>query len=348
MFGVGRLNWMAAIRLAGGICLLSQAAEGQSPPANGPARPAIVSVMSVDVNAAQAEPQPAKACLGGGQLLAAISAATGGEAAWELRCGKLVLGSGLARLDALGRGQASVTLPDVRARAEATLSVAHAGKAGSRRLDILPAAMLRDVRATLADRGLGLMDARGLVQAAMKAQDVAFTDLRPQLENDFFRGGIVILAGFDDPNMLAAACDKMAGRVRQGMSLLVLNPPAGWEALGVRRTELAAAKSQVRMARGLASTIREADLGPCELTSALKANRDAEAVVWFETRGGTKGGGPAAKHPLVLSRPLEKGVVLVAVLPQLTDCYTDPVGRCMLSEIMMWILKRSQGPKEQK
>ncbi len=347
MFGGRKWNVMAAMRMVGGICLICPIAGGQSRPVSRPARAEIVSIVPVDLVAAQAEPQPAKACLGGSQLLAAISAAPGGEAAWELRCGKVVLGRGLARLDALGRGQASVTLPDVLVRTEAALSVLSAGREASRRVDILPAMMLRDVRATLANRGLGLMDPHGLVQAAMKAQEVAFTDLRPQLENDFFRGGIVIMAGFDDANMLAAACAAMAGRVRQGMALVVLNPPAGWETLGVRRTELPAPRAaEVRLAEGLASTVRESDFARPTLACALAADPNAEVLVWFETRGEATGGCPAARYTLAVARPLDKGVVLAVTMPQLTDCYTDPVGRCMLSEIMMWILKRFPRPKE--
>jgi hypothetical protein len=350
MFGGGKRNMTAAMALVGGICLLGQIAGGQSRPAGLPGPAEIVSIVSVDLAAAQAGPLPAKACLGGSRLLAAITAAPGGEAAWELRSGKVVLGRGQARLDALGRGQASVTLPDVLARAEAALSVVSAGRQASRRVDILPAAMLRDVRATLAALELGVMDARGLVQAAMKSQEVAFTDLRPQLENDYFHGGIVILAGFDDANMLADTCNRMAGRVRQGMALVVLNPPAGWQALGVRRTELPpqAATAEVHLAKNLCSTVRQSDLAQVELSCALEADPNAETLVWFETRGRAREGGSAAKHPLAVAQPLEKGVVLAVTMPQLTDCYSDPVGRCMLSEIMMWILKRSQRPKERR
>jgi hypothetical protein len=350
MFGGGKRNMTAAMGLVGGMCLLGQIAGGQSRPAGLPKPVEIVSIVSVDLGAAQPGALPAKACLGGSRLLAAITAAPGGEAAWELRCGKVVLGRGQARLDALGRGQASVTLPDVLARAEAAMSVVSAGRQALRRVDILPAAMLRDVRATLAAMELGVMDARGLVQAAMKAQDLPFTDLRPQLENDYFRGGIVILAGFDDANMLADVCNRMAGRVRQGMALVVLNPPAGWQAMGVKRTELPpqAATAELRLARGLCSTVRESDLRKVELSCALEADPNAETLVWLETRGRAKGGGPAAKHPLAVAQPLDKGVVLAVTMPQLTDCYTDPVGRCMLSEIVLWILKRSARPKEQR
>ena len=347
MFGGRRRRVMAVIRLAGGICLLGQAATGQSPPSSRPAQAAIVATVSVDLGAAEARRQPAKACLGGSQLLAAISAGPTGAAAWELRCDKVVIGQGMARLDGMGRGQASVTVPDVLARAEATFSVMHAGRDGSLRIDILPAAMLRDVRATLRDRGLGIIDPRGLVQAAMTAQEVAFTDLGPQLENDFFRGGIVILAGFEDANMLADACRRLAVRVHQGMSLLVLVPPVGWTALGVRRTELAAL-ADVHLAKGFASTIKEADLGPCRLTGAMTAYANATELIWCYMSGGAMGGGPAARYTLGMAQPLGKGVVLAATLPQLADCYADAVGRCMLSEIMMWILKRSAGPKEHK
>jgi len=348
MFGGKKRNLMAAMRMVGGICLLGPIAGGQSRPASRPAQAEIVSIVSVDLVAAPAEPQPAKACLGGSRLLVAITAAPGGEAAWELRCGKLVLGRGQVRLDGLGRGQAGVILPDVLVRTEAALSVASAGRVGSRRVDILPAAMLRDVRATLAGLELGVMDPSGLVQAAMKDQDLAFTDLRPQLENDYFRGGIVILAGFDDANMLADVCAAMADRVRQGMSLVVLNPPAGWKALGVRRVELATPRAaDVHLASDLCSTVRESDFARPAFACALAADPNAETLAWFETRNEARRGGPVAKHPLAVTRSLEKGVVLAVTMPQLTDCYTDPVGRCMLSEIMMWTLKRSQRPKEQ-
>jgi hypothetical protein len=347
MFGGGERNLMAAMKTVGGICLLTSIAGGQSSPAARPVQAEIVSIVSVDLVAAQAEPQPAKACLGGSRLMAAITAAPGGLAAWELRCGKAVLGRASVRLDGLGRGQAGVALPDVRARAEAALSVASAGRQASRQVDILPAAMLRDVRATLAGLEPGVMDPRGLVQAAMKAQDLAFTDLRPQLENDYFRGRLAILAGFDDANMLADVCARMAGRVRQGMSLVVLNPPAGWDALGVRRTELAEPRAaNVHLVGDLRSTVRETDFSQPTFACALAADPNAETLAWFETRGGAREGGLAAKYPLAVARPLDKGVVLAVTMPQLSDCYADAVGRCMLSEIMMWILKRSSRPKE--
>jgi len=304
-------------------------------------------MVSADLIAAEAGPQPAKACLGGTELMAAMAARPGGKAAWELRSGQAVLGRGLVVLDGQGRGQASIALPDVLHRAEAMLSVT--GPAGSRlrRIDILPAAMLRNVRATLAGREVGVQDPRGIVQAALNAQGVAYTDLEPQLARDYFSGGIVALAGFDDPAMLADACGRFASRVRQGMSLVVMNPPARWVALGMRRVELTAPRAaDLHLARSIGLTVRQTDFARTELGCALQADARVRALVWFETPGDALGGCPAQKHTLVLARPLGKGVVLAATMPQLTDCYNDPIGRCMLSEIIMWTLKRSQRPKE--
>ncbi len=345
MFSGRKLNWIVAMRLVGCIGISCPIAMGQSMPASqhGP-----VARVSVDLVAAKTVAQSAKACLGGTELLAAIAGKGSGKAAWELRSGQAVLVRGLVMLDGQGHGQASIELPDVRHRAKAMLSVRDVARTRLRRIDILPAAMLRNVSVTLADHEVGVLDERGIVQAALKAQGVACTDLDPQLARDYFGGGIVVLAGFDNPAMLADACDRFESRVQQGTSLIVINPPIGWEALGMRRVELAVPTvADVSLARSIGLTVKQTDFPWPMSANALKADPDAEALIWFETPGEAEGGGLAARYPLVLARPLGKGVVLAATMPQLTDCYNDPIGRCVFSEIMMWILKRSKVRKEQ-
>ena len=348
MFGGGKGNWLTRMAMMAAACLSCDMADARPRPTTMPAQDEVVAVVSVDVRFEPAENKRVTFCLGGGRLLASILARPGSQAAWELRSGKLVVASGHSAADAAGRVQASIDLPDVRARAESTFSV-RAGRVGSRRIDILPAAMLGNVRQTLRTRGLGVLDSRGRVQAAFNAQQVAFTELRPQLQNDYFRGGIVILAGFDDANMLADACDKLTGRTREGMCLIVLNPPEGFRSLGLARSDVpGVSHAKVRLAQGAASLVKETDFGLCRIAGVLEADENGEALAWFESAGTGAATRPGRDLAAALALPVGKGMILAATLPQLRDCYADPVGRCMLSEIVLWVLKRSAGPKEHK
>jgi len=385
----GGLRWaiaasLAATLLLAVICGLAvaakpagaqpSAAEAAPPKAPPPPPPPPTSTVTVDLTQPPAEPARVVLCLGGGRLAATISGQAGDRPAWELRSDKLVIARGQPKPDERGVAQVQASLPDVRVRAEAVLAVVRGGQVWTHRVDILPAAMLGDVRETLARAGLGVTDSRGLVQNALKAQDVAVTDLWPQLQNDFFRGEIAILAGFDDANTLAAACDRLAGRVRQGMALVVLNPPRGFQSLGLRRVELPpppaatpaapAAAMRVRLATELASTLKDSDLAACSPGAHLAPQGQADPAIvllaWMETPAGradanadanaAPAGQPAkpaaARLALIAARPAGQGVVVAACLPQLEDCHRDPAGRCLLSEIIKWILKRSRKSKE--
>jgi len=339
-------------------------ATGASGPAAGcdrarPARPVVATVPVWLVRPPDAKAPP-ELCLGGGALTAAIIGEPNASATWQLRAETLLLARGRAKLDDRGWGVGHTALPAVLARGRAVLCVSQGDARRTRRIDILPPAPLRHVRATLRAWGVGVLDPCGLVGDALRAQAVDYADLRPQLQHDFFRGEIAILAGFDDANELAHACRQLAYCARRGAALVVLNPPAGFHSLGVRRAERPAAwpRTHVKLDAELTRTLHAEDFRPLSEDGLIDAGETALVLAWLETPDKKADGPPdsagaktrpARPNPsrvLVAARPLGRGVVLAATLPELADCYDNPAGRCMLSEIILWILKRPWRPKE--
>ncbi|MCK4624447.1 MAG: hypothetical protein KAV00_03985 [Phycisphaerae bacterium] len=45
------------------------------------------------------------------------------------------------------------------------------------------------------------------------------------------------------------------------------------------------------------------------------------------------------KHPLIAVRRIGRGGVIVVMLPQMSDPVTDAVGRAVLDELVLWVLK---------
>jgi len=325
-------------------------------PTTRPGRP-VVTTVPAWLGRTPQEQSPPALCLGGGSLIVTIAGTPNANIAWELRADKLTLARGKTVLDTRGLGLARAVLPKVLVRNQAELSVSQGPIRWRRAIQILPSSPLRHVRETLRQRNLGVLDPCSNVCDALRDQRIAFVDLAPQLRHDFFQGEIAILAGFDDANALSHACLRLENRVRLGAALVVLNPPAGFRCLGADRKELPdnEPKLLVKIDAELTGTLRPGDFSALGQAGLVDTGDKAIVLAWLErptskhpTRQGatTRPAGTNAKRAIVAARPLGKGIVLVATMPELADCYDNPAGRCMLSEIILWILKRPWRPKE--
>ena len=90
------------------------------------------------------------------------------------------------------------------------------------------------------------------------------------------------------------------------------------------------------------------NVGLWTLQFALEAGTSWRMLAWIETVDKNEGGKQhRAKRPLISARPVGRGAVIVVMLPQMTDPSTNAVGRAVLDELVLWILKiRSNSFKE--
>ena len=156
----------------------------------------------------------------------------------------------------------------------------------------------------------------------------------------------MILAGFNRAERLASACGKLSSRVKNGMSALVINPPSGWSAWGIEASELARPHhSGVKLASGFGREVHPEDLGTGPWRSFLRGGSTAK-LVWFEGLAEKRGGNLAAPQrvscAMVSAARSGRGLVVAAVLPQLVAPDSDAIGRCILNEIILWILANTQ------
>jgi hypothetical protein len=236
-----------------------------------------------------------------------------------------------------------LVLPDVRHRTPCELLVAVEGAAERRTLVLYPASLLKGAAGRLRERRIGVLDSRGTVQRALRAEGVAYEDLGPQVARDWFDGDLVILAGGPDRDALAEACRAFDTRVRGGMGMVILNPPAGWSAWGLRRVERAPpAAGPLRVWPEARAGLVAEDLGVGPWAAVLDGPADVVPLVWCELAvtarvgAGLPGGAPAA---LVAARPVGAGWVLVSALPQTEFPDVDAVGRGVLAEMMLWLVQ---------
>jgi hypothetical protein len=284
------------------------------------------------------ESHEAATALGKSTLAVEIVGPPSAKVDWRFGYQRELLDKGQAKTDERGLATLTLKMPDVRHRIGTTLAATGQAVGGTLDLDILPADMLGDVKQSLKAMRLGVVDPSGRVQAALAEQNVEFEELKPQVARDFFDGGAVIFAGFDDAAALRYELGKFEGRTRGGMITIVLNPPARWKAFGLRQVELHDAKGRPRLAEPLGRWIREADLRG-DIRSALRVRRDAEILAGLATRGaGDKDAEVSRGAVLIAARKVGKGRILAATLPQLDDVARDAVGRGVLDEIILWCL----------
>ncbi|MCX5673326.1 MAG: hypothetical protein NTU94_18580, partial [Planctomycetota bacterium] len=209
--------------------------------------------------------------------------------------------------------------------------------AASQEVIVLPASRLMVAAEQLRRLRLGVSDPSGRVQAALAAEGAAFENLETDAQELFFDGGAVILAGRGRTQALAAACERFRHRLRRGMTVLVLNPPAEWAAEGVRRVEQARPPTGPAWASKALHDLPLPDMGSGPWASALAADK-AQTLLWAgaDAEGAVR---PGEACGLALWRPVGEGRLAAAMLPALADPAADAVGRCVLDELVLWVLE---------
>lgn len=287
------------------------------------------------------------------------------SAAWELAYGDRVLRRGPMPFDEAGEGEFRLRAPRVRHRAACTLRIVAAKDVARRTLVIYPAAGLKEAAEALRRGRVGVLDPTGGVLRALAAEGVAAEDLAPQIARDFFDGRLVILAGHGpgaageaghgDLAALTEACRRLDSRVAAGTNVVVLNPPAGWAAWGLRRVELdPAAAGSLTIRDGFSPVVAAEDLGAGPWPAAIEAAPDAEAAVWCEVPakvGVSTAPSPAStRRTLVVSRRVGQGRVIASMLPQTESPDKDVVGRALMDAMILSLVEppaRAGGqPKE--
>lgn len=344
-----RITVLTTVGFLGGVMLLGAPANSQGPPRQA-SHPASAPAGSAASAPAVAIAGPTAPVLGGATFTVRLGGEPGATWLWEFGYRQEILAQGRVVLDADGRGLCRLVAPKTRHRVACTFLIQAGGRnAASKEVVIYPAGLLATVANRFERKPLGLIDPSGRVAAAFEAEKVAFHDLRTQLQQDSFEGGMVILAGFSRPEELADHCRKLRGRLEKGMAVVILNPPAGWQALDIRSVEVRpAVGSDVTLADGFSALVQGPDLGTGPWSSALESARPAKVLGWFCAVGespadaaSTAESKPApTKHPVLLACPVKAGWVVVGLLPEM-EKPADAVAQALVSELIFWTLQQS-------
>ena len=316
----------------------------QSRPRPAPRRTVKMSVDLLKPTGAALRPATA---IAGSSLTVAITAKPDARPSWRFGFAGRALAAGSIATDADGRGRLTVVLPEVRHRTTCTLLLAAESGKVSREVVVFPSSLLSHNARRLAEHRLGVADARGLLHRALREEKVAAEDLNPKLAMDHFRGGIVLLGGYKQPAVLAGVVGRLLGRVRQGLCVVVLNPPAGWRGGGLACVEPPKPHiGRIEPAEAMWANVLAADFGAGPWRRVLKVDQPAEALMWIAGGEGKegKGKGPASRPArgalLVAARRVGRGWLVAAALPQLDDPAGNAVGRMILDEMVLWVLKQ--------
>ncbi|MHC4983759.1 MAG: hypothetical protein ACYTF6_11430, partial [Planctomycetota bacterium] len=238
-------------------------------------------------------------------------------------------------------------LPDVRVGTACKLIVRSAEAVMSANVMLLPRTTLSRSAEQLKEFEIGVIDQGQGVSKALKDEGIAFTQLQGDLAKDYFSGGLVILAGFERAERLAWECEKLTSRVEDGMAVLVINPPPGWSAWGIKCSEMPKPNlSAAKLAKGLGLVIRPEDLGAGPWRLFLTGQAKSKDLVWFEPVAEKDDEREEAarklKYALVAAAEPGRGLVVVAALEQLAGPDSDAVGRAAMNELILWLLARGQ------
>lgn len=337
----GRCGALTAGMLAAAMAV--RGAEQDERPASAPAtRPAEPASGRIDC--------PAAPVLAGEVLTVRLQAAAGASIQWQLGYDKVQVEHGKVSLDGHGAATLRLKMPQVRHRAVFELVMLGGGEAIRREVTVLPAAVLDPWAGKLAAWSLGAIDAEGTVTKALAAEKVTPALLDSQPARDSFTGDAVVLAGFTDPADLAEQCRRLAGRVRDGMQMLVVNPPPGWEYAGVGSVERAAPPAGgVHLAAAMGRWVAPADLGTGPWRHVLTAEPGvARRLLWLEAEAGKDGEDDTVgvvRYPLAVQRRIGRGHLVAAWLPQLRLCVSDAAGRRVLCQMILLLLGETEGLK---
>jgi len=324
-----------------GLALLAVMPGATSRP--GRERPAGPAAAVVRMNMASKPSAPGPVILLAGSILEVrIAAPPNAPVTWGLAYDQTVLASGRVVLDRTGEGTVRLTAPDVRHRAVCELAAKGAGRAVRRSVVVYPTSLLSHATRRVAGLEIAVIDPTARTQRALTSQGIDFESLDGQIARDFARNRTVILAGFRKAERLVRAHRGFSRRVKGGMSLVILNPPAGWTGWGMKAVRRAKpGTGAVRLAREIGRFVPAADLGTGPWELALEAGAGSKGLAWWGTRKAarTPGQAPARGGMLVAARDAGKGRVVVSVLPETRHVDTDAVGRGMLSEMILWLVE---------
>jgi len=285
----------------------------------------------------------------GTTLTVRLTAGADQEAVWGFAYGDDVLARGAVRLDATGHGRLRLVAPEVRTRTVCRLVVRVPAGSEAKAVEVFPSSLLAPAAGRLADLALAAADPTGRLQAALEAEKVAFDTLKTDIQKLIFDGDVAVLAGHRRAGTLAAACRGLEGRLKRGMTVVVLNPPPKWEAWGFCRNTFADPLSgPACLATGFRQLLRPDDLGSGPWPYALRAEADVVPLAWIEQEN-VQEGAPASRktvvHMLVGAQRVGKGWLVVTMLPQADDPATDAVGRSILGELLLWAVRAHETDK---
>ena len=286
--------------------------------------------------------QPPRVLLAGSKVTLSLTAQPGARVAWVLAYGKNVLAEGSTGTDKDGLASVRLTMPDVRVRTECRLHVQSAGATASTRIALLPRRLLSRSAERLKELGIGVLDATGRLARALTDEGVSAEAMAPDLTRDYFSGGLVILAGFERPERLTWACEKFTSRVDNGMTALIINPPAGFSSWGIKIAKFPQAKrGRLSFAPEFGRVLRAEDLGDGPWRQYVSGDCQSELVrleVAEEQAGKDAPASEPKSYALVAASRLGRGLIIVAAIPQLDAADSDAVGRYVLNEIVLWII----------
>ena len=285
--------------------------------------------------------------LWGGSVLEAHVRGRGGAAVtWALAYEQTVLSRGGRTLDKGGTGRLRLTMPAVRHRAICELVLASADRTARRKVVVYPARPLSYAAGRVAELKVGVLDATGRAQEALRRLGVPFTSLDAQIARDFLEPDVVIAAGFDQAAMLRRACRRFRQRVRAGACLVVLNPPEGWKLAGVEAVRSDKPhRGAVRFADGIGRFVAAPDLGEGPWPRTLRIDANAMSLAWSKGPAPAGAGAtrPASRRAdLVVVRQVGKGRAIVSALPQTARPHVDVIGQGVLGELILWLI--ASGP----
>jgi len=328
----------AALAAEGGKALVPPSEQDESPEAGGASRiPRVVFDLATGDAAGKTQHVMA---LGGRTLAVSVTGDPGARCTVQLGYQDTVVRQATVSLDPRGLGSSTIALPDVRARVACALAVVGRPKL-SRTVIVYPSAPLAGAARMLGEQRLGVLDERGRLQSVLRSQGTPFEDLSTRLLADSFDGRIVLIAGVADPNVLCDLCRRFESRARNGLRLILLDPPDAWRGwgAGVRRLD-PPRPAPVVLSKELAASLVAEDLGNGPWQRALHLEPPWRVLARVRLPDGERSKTPTA---LIVERALGKGRVAVATLPCVEDPRTDAVGRSVASTLVLGAIARPAG-----
>ncbi|MHC4561539.1 MAG: hypothetical protein ACYS8X_02075 [Planctomycetota bacterium] len=259
---------------------------------------------------------------------------------WEFGYDDVSIAKGSARCDADGISLIKIILPEVRVRLVCRLLLTGPYDV-QQNVIVYPTAPLAIAADRLGRLRFGVVDGRGLVQRSLREESVGFDDLATSPLLRAFDGEALIVAGVTKAEELGGVCKGLDSRVRNGMTLIVINPPVQWSGWGVTAAERGGpAYGGVAMSKGVRQNVHLADLGVGPWPITLNAPTEAKMLAWVHRPGQGQNGTSRQADALIVAMPVGKGAVVVASMPQLASPARSATGRAAMDDIILWMLRR--------